>query len=516
MFAVRPQPCSRRQALRLGLCAWLTAAAGIAPPPAGGPAAPTATPPETFAEKVLVREIELVVELPPELKAGRREALQAADFVVVEDGVLRRVVKAEPLAGGKGVEPTAWTVVLYLDKVLAGPDTAFLTSLALAERAAQLAALGGVEIVVADPRPRVTLAATRDAQRLEQALTALVRTAKEERDRAAQARVTAAPLDAAAVRRQEDRLLYHAASHSAAGPRALLLIADGFDAQRPGEAALESSSAESARALAAYGWVTIAASIRKIETSPPHHETPDLERLRQSAAGGSVPPVILPEPSHGGALSTDEAINVFLAPSSATLHGLASATGGTIAGLPGQLTAALTALERRWHLFYLAPDPADGRPRPVEARLSPEGKMLRAPGWRRSSTPEGLAAARLRLLLAGDAARGGLRLSATLARRQAAEKSGSPEEAELRLTLAPFTTGDSTAAGPFRVSTAATAAAGGVEVRHILLVRPDLTESGWTERVPLALPAGSRQVAVEVEDLAHQSWGALTLDIPAR
>lgn len=93
-----------RRGLRAGAAARrrrrLLAAAGLAVLAALAAAvyaAGGAPPPQTFAEKVLVSEVEVVVELPELLSSARRRALRPEDFVVQEDGVLRPVAKAEPI-----------------------------------------------------------------------------------------------------------------------------------------------------------------------------------------------------------------------------------------------------------------------------------------------------------------------------------------------------------------------------------------------------------------------------------
>jgi hypothetical protein len=526
------------------------AAAPAAPRTAAAPPAATAEArPETFAEKVLVREIEVVAELPDSLRESRRRSLGPQDFQVLEDGHFRQVVKASAIAAG---EAGPWHLVLYFDRVLAGADTVFFTANALAQQSAQLTGLGSVDLVIADPQPRVALAESREPKVLEQALIDLAAQAQRQRDAASQGRsqgaaaagqskpgrsetqrpteaqagprerqgaaprqgqaASAAP-EPEAVRRQEDRLVSLLAGRPGSGPRALVLVANGFDTSRSGDGADSATAAvaeEPARTLAAYGWITFAAPMRRRELGIEHREMTDLERIRQSnsgreAPGSTVPPEILPQVAPDSRLKHDEVISLFVEPSSATLNAMAGATAGTVIGYPGQLAAALSGLAKRWDLFYLAPDPADGRPRPVEVRLSPGATVLRAPVWRRSSTTEEVSAARLRQLLAGGADRGTLALQA---------RPAAADRRSLQLTVGAFSTGDSLAPGPFRLSLAF--AGPGISipaVQHRLLTGADLTEKGWTETLKLDVPTGARRVGVAVEDLAHQVWGATAVDL---
>jgi hypothetical protein len=514
------------------------AAAAPAPPPAV-----TQAQPEPFAEKVLVREIEVVVELPDPVRESRRKSLGPQDFQVLEDGGFRQLSKASPVAAEAG----AWQVVLYFDRVLADAETVFFTANQLAQHAAQLTGLGAVEVVVADPQPRLALAGSREPKVVEQALIDLAAQADRQRSAAhrpaggsshgqgpppgqpragGQERTPGRPgasaagaargvgPDLATIRRQEDRLVTTIAGRPTGGPRALVLVADGFDTSTSGDGASSATAAvaeEPARTLAAYGWITIAAPMRRQELGEEHRETTDLERIRQSTGGhatpgSTAPPEILPQAAPKSRLNYEGVLSLFVEPSSATLTAIASATGGTVVGFPQQLAATLTSLARRWHLFYLAPDPEDGRPRPVEVRLLPEGAVLRAPVWRRSSTPDEVSAARLRRLLDGAADRGTLEVAAA---------AGQPAPRSLRVTVRPFTAPNALPAGPFRISlafagpTLATPA-----VQHRLITRADLTEKGWTETLPLDPPPGARRLAVAVEDLNHQLWGATVVELP--
>jgi hypothetical protein len=528
----------------IALAAWPFATAAAPPqrpaaPRAGSPAAPASpappASPETFAEKVLVREIEVVVELPESLRASRRKSLGPQDFQVTEDGRFRQVVKASPVMAG---EAGPWQLVIYVDRVLAEPATVFVTANALAQKAEQLTALGTVALVVADPRPRILLAETREPKMLEQALTDIA--AQAERQRAASSGLAKQPAPAGAakrqekpaaaapepqvVRRQEDQLVALLAGRSGGGPRALMLVANGFDTSTSGDGANSATQAvaeEPGRTLAAYGWITLAAPMRRQDLGTPHREMTDIERIRQSnsgreAPGSRVPPEILPQAAPKSRLQYDEVLSLFVEPTSASLIAMANATAGTVIGTPGQLTAALTGLTKRWHIFYLAPDPEDGRARPVEVRLSPEGTALRTPVWRRSSTPDEVSAARLRQVLAGGAEHGTLPLTATATVVSAAAARPGEQRRALRVTVGAFSPADSMAAGPFRLSIAFAGGPGAAPaVQHRLLTGAGLTEKGWSETLPLDVPPGARKLGVAVEDLTHQLWGATAVDLGA-
>jgi hypothetical protein len=519
----------------LALSIWAAATAAAAP---AQPAAPRAVsqagqagqaspapgaPPERFEEKVLVREIEAVVEVPESMRESRRKALGPQDFQVTEDGRFRQVVKASPVMAG---EAGPWQLVIYVDRVLAEPETVFVTANALAQRAAQLTALGTVALVVADPAPRILLAETREPKMLEQALTDIAAQAERQRSassHAAPAQAPGAPVPEV-VRRQQDQLVALLAGRSGGGPRALVLVANGFDTSTSGggaDSAKEAVAEEPGRTLAAYGWITLAAPMRRQELGTPHREMTDIERIRQSnsgrdAPGSRVPPEILPQAAPKSILQYDEVLSLFVEPTSATLTAMASATAGTVIGTPLQLTNALKGLAKRWHIFYLAPDPEDGKTRPVEVHLSPEGTALRTPVWRRSSTPDAVAAARLRQVLAGGAEHGTLPVTATATLVTVAPARPGEQRRSLRVSVGAFSPPDSLAAGPFRLSIAFAGGPGaGLTVEHRLLTGGGLTEKGWTETLPLDVPPGARKLGVAVEDLTHQLWGATAVDLGA-
>jgi hypothetical protein len=327
----------------LPLAAGTAAAQAAAPPPAPrtapaptGSAAGAATDREKqegFSERVVVREIEVVVELPASLHESRRKSLLPQEFQVLEDGTFRQVVKAGPVGS---VDAAPWHVVLYFDRVLASPATIFFTANSLAQQAQRLSALGNVDLVIADPEPRLLVAGSREPKLLEQALIDVAAQAEKQRDAdshgnasstagakpqapqgqpaagqaaarpgqaAAAGAAGGAGPDAATVRRQEDRLVCLLAGFPGGGPRALVLVADGFDTSASGDKANTATAAvagEPARTLAAYGWVTIAAPMRKQDLGTEHREVTDVERIRQQnsgreAPGSTLPPENLPQ-----------------------------------------------------------------------------------------------------------------------------------------------------------------------------------------------------------------------------
>lgn len=504
---------------------------------------------ETFRGDVLVREVELIFELP-ELKtpkAFRPADLKPEDLVVTEGGVPRPVTRVGPVVGGflpggpengdRLVPAPAWGVVLYFDTLLASPDTRFLAALALSERAAELTRMGTVAVVVADPEPRELLAPTRIPRDVERILGSLSADARVQRDRAqSEGRPLRTLPD---LRRQSDRLLAHVAGRGSGGPRALFLVADGFDltprevnrmaaaskTPESGQAAGQAASGvsresilppitalfeETARTLSAYGWVTVSLPLRKDGLGRENNQPSDVERMRQSAAGrpgaerfDGVPPAISFDKPDRTPLRYEGVVDAFVQRASAPLMALAHATAGTLIAFDQQMDPALRGLSSRWHLYYSTPDPADGQVRPVEVHLRGNAQPLRTRRWVRSSTPETVAEARLRLALGGARQEGGLPLRVT------GPQDGA-RQIQVSLPARPVEEGEELVS--LRLSLAYEKPDGTVDVRHETIAGAELNQ-GWSRTVALQAPEGTRKLAVLLEDLGRERWDAEVVEL---
>jgi hypothetical protein len=465
---------------------------------------------QRFEEKLAVREVELVFELPSRATPGPE------DLTVVEDGLVRPVTKVGSIEDGtvrsrfrreEAFDAPPWTAVVWVDRTLASPATVFASTLGLARQASGLADLGSVEVVVADPAPEIVAGSTREPKRLEQVLADLAGQARVERDRAeASPRPRGAGPDADLLRRQLDRLLVHLAGRRHAGPKVLFLIADGFNVE-PGEMkAFETSIGdigeagpraaavlETARLLAAYGWVTVALPIRQQDAGQEDRSVNEGDRFRHNhgdwgPTNNSVPPMIPPKAPKDTKLKWPAVIDAQIRPDLSPLRALIGPTAGALVSADALLPSTLQSLAGRWHLYYQTQMPADGRIRPVEVRTR-NGTLVRTRRWVRSATPEGIAEARLRRLLAGDPLPEGL-----------------PVRVEAgKITIAAFSAPESAVPGPVRISIAE---ADGT-IRHELVPGIDAPGGGWSHTLPDGQPlAGS---AILVEDLARERWSAVRI-----
>jgi hypothetical protein len=332
--------------------------------------------PKTFSEQLDIREREIVVALPDNL-AGK--ALRPVDFQVLVDGQPREVTRAEPVSRESSAP---WTILVYVDRVLASPGTAFYSTLALAGHARDLAGLGTVEVVAADSDPGTVLAPTREARKVEQTLAGLAGKARIERDRA-RTEVFPPPSDVQ-VRRQLDKLLAFLASRRPAGPHALFLVADGVAATPAG--APEAAFRDTSRLLAASGWVGIALAVRRDEPGAPLAPKSELDLFEGSTAWSGAtngpPPPIRGHGPRKTTLAFPRVVDLFTDAWLAPLRALATATAGTVIGYDVQLPALFAELPRRWTIWISEPGPpADGRLHTLAVRLPRKKAEARGPQW---------------------------------------------------------------------------------------------------------------------------------------
>ena len=380
---------------------------------------------------------------------------------------------------------------------------------------------------MAEPQPRVVLPASRDAQAIDEALSKLwlsgegrddVRVLRqrfrdargEEGEDLADRAEGAVEEEARLVRRQQDALAEWLVAQEGGGPRALLLVSDGFDAdpaqfyrsESAEEGALEKVALETARTAAALGWTALPLPVGDAAL-------PDLRRFRnrptpQVPVGGTIT-LGRKKPEAPAEAETQPALPALLAPDEPLLW-LAEATGGEVVSQAQNLSAALARLRSRFALRYEAPRQLDGHPHAVEVRTQRSDLTVRARRWDVAGIPEGVAAARARRLLDGEEDGGGLEISARIEAGDAAagERRGT---LDLRLESAGVE-------GPLRLTVAGPE--GGAS--HHVLTAADLagTEPG-VYRVAIPLAEEADAVAVIVEPLGGEPWGGqvVTLAAPA-
>jgi hypothetical protein len=477
--------------------------------PAGLAFAQPQRPTETYSEELQVREIGLIFEAPESLL--KQITLDAGDVLVSVDGLLQPVTRLSSEA------PADWTVAIYVDEALAPPETVALAALALAKRSERLAGLGTVEVTVADPGPHLELAPNRQALRIRQALSDLS-------GRARMRRVErASSPDAALLRRQCDRLIAWASAPRPPGPRVLFLVADGFAISPDEQKALESGAdaaagrpavlLETARLLAAYGWITVPLPLHEArEAAPlaPAQADPEIDRFRVNHSGGSSkvpgglpPPVQFRRPTPSP-FRWEAAIALQIETDLAPLRALVAPTAGKLVGLDALLDPLLDNLASRWQLWFQAPESHDGKAQRITVRAR-NGTALRTRTWLRASTPEEAAAARVRTLLLSATGRSEGTLPLQIERTL--DEQG---RLILRLTVAPFEDPGPVAPSPVRISWAF-ADEGEPQVHHEMAAGIERPGQGWSHTLTIALPPGAGRLAVAVDDLARERWSGTVL-----
>jgi hypothetical protein len=457
-------------------------------------------------EEILVREVELVLDLRDTLENDR---LSPEDFVVLVGGETRRVTRVESVAES----PAPWTLLVYVDETLAGPETVFAATLALAQRSATLAALGSVEVVTAGSagrRARVVLPPSREPLKVEEVLAQVAGEARVARDRAAQN--VGRPSEPPGYEERFDLLLETLADRRSAGPHALLLVIDGLDLAATDLEFLEGASLAEpptdhpaapfralARLLAAEGWVTVAVPLRKQATLLSLAGLTDAQVFRQHMDvgfhNGAGPPPVTQFASRTNSLQYAEVIDFTIAPQTAVLRALVRPTAGMVVGYDVQLDSILGALGRRVRLWLGAPE-ADGSIQPVTVRYSRRATDIpvRSAAWLRSGTPEEIAEVRLRRLFADQSETAG-----ELPFTASAVPTGSGARIDVHATGL---------SGRLRVSVAFRRKDGSVTVRHEIVSAP---AGAWEYTTELSLPPTAVDLAVLVEELGTGRWRARRL-----
>lgn len=464
------------------------------------------------------RPIELSVQIL-DSKGEVPRSVQAGDLMVLEDGQLRPVVELAPLS-------LPWRIAIYVDRVLTGSRTLRAAAGALAERAAELAALGTVEVIVAEPQPRLALGATRNVKAIDEALSKLWLTGEgrddvrllrqrfqdgqmeeqigeaEEGDDSADRVQSAIGSEERLVRRQLDALTEWLVAQESGGPRVLLVVSDGFDVDparfyRPlstgtepaAEGALEKVALASAQTAAALGWTALPLPMG-------NSALPDLRRLRnrptpQTPIGGTI--TLGRKKPPAGPAETRPALPALLAPEQ-PLTWLAESTGGEVLREPHELTGALTRLRSRFWLRYEAPRELDGRSRDVAVQTARPDLTLKARRWDVAGIPEAVGVARARRLLDGEEDGGGLEISVRI------QPAGDAGEGTLDLRLE-----SPDVSHPLRLTVAGPD--GGTVLHHILTAADLAGSEPGVYRLAAPLPEEEDTVAVIVEPLDGGAWG---------
>ena len=564
-------PCGRATALFFAIVAALVALALGAPPAAAQEGGPT----ETFSGRAQVTAVDLVIDVRD--ADGRVPAnLSPQDFVVLEDGeeqqvigidllaggwaeggAVHRPVVAPPSAGDDRLAESTWSMVVYVDQVLSSTGSIRRATQMLAEQAGRLTALGTVEVVVADPQPRQVLAPTRSGRLVEQALLQLgreiggrdairqirrgfyehLRQQLELVGRGQGSTASRSGIDIGRTRLntgrttvtweavnqehrllvgQQDEMLSWTAAHLAEGPRALLLVNDGYDLDPrdfyaggvDGQTAAELNSTlqdyssvgqfqEMTRTIAADGWTCLNLAFGNPGA------TFGVAAAEVSGKGRMG----LTSDRFSGDVATSLPTALAIRPLD-PLRNLAEETGGELLTGAKAIPGALERLGERLRLTYQVARLPDGEVHRIEVKPRNRDWKVRAPEWSGSAAPQASASARARRLIGGGVEQGGLPLAAAVAfdEETAGEADGGSADErtarrhgtlQARLDLREMSAA-LPAATTLRVTFAVELPEQVPYVRHDLIENQNLVAlDWWTYSVPIVMPPQAGKISVD-------------------
>jgi len=545
--------------LAIGLTAgWLC----VGPPGSAQSPDPRQPVAGTFSERVEVS----AVSVPIRVRLPKGAApLSPEELIVVEGGQTWPVLALEPIAerpagpGASSPPPLAgsaaaarpWRIVVYFDLQLAGISSVRQAAWELGGQADELVAMGEVEIVLADDGLERVLPPSRDADEVKRALRKrvadhfgqrrLVRLRREffeqadrgiglARRRGAAGEGGGEATVATLFAGEEARLLerrrrlaetFFAERSVPDWPQAAFLVTGGYDLA-PGEFYLPlverneggggeggssrvaadldrlsqgPATAALARQLAALGWIVVPILPYDQETTlTADVSTTGGERWRSLRSG-------LPEGSSQPLTVVQHPLDPW--------RMVSAATGGEVVVDVRDLDDTLERLDERQLLTYQAGRRRDGALLPLEVRATRAGVEIDAPAWVSAGSPEALAGARARSLLAGAAAGGDLPVRVQVV-PEAPDAAGQVAgRIEATVEFAPL--GEAKAqltATALRFTIAVPRPDGSVLVLHEMAQNADLSSRlGWIFQARLVAPAGTPQIAVVVEELGTGAWG---------
>jgi hypothetical protein len=540
-------------------------------------APPSAGPEATFGERLDVTAVTIPVEATENGKPVG--SLSPADLEVLEDGKPVEVIGVDrvpppekapagpaanavptptPAAAPPAPAATAtpelhpWRVLIYVDLQLAGISSVRDAAWRLGGQAEQLAALGPVEVWVADDGAKRVFGPSRDASALKKALRKTVsnnfgqrrlyqlrKSYYEESNgslglanrRGTYGEAGSEANLALAYARQEHTLIEQrrallqnvlAGASTPDTPQAALLVSGGYDLV-PGEFYLPTIEANQ-DSTQGYTTQRIAADFQGWDQG----ETNRHEAEQLSALGWTVIPVVTldssllatSDVSFGGSQAWNRMMSTgpasTSAPASIFRHPnepwrvISQVTGGELVTDVRKLDDAVEHLGQRWLVTYQVAQRRDGSTHRVELRARRPGLELAGPSYISSGTPEAIAAARARKLLDGGEERGDLPVAAMVRSLPETVKGGISGALEAKVGFGPLGQArvglrDTT----LRFTIAVPQQDGTVKVFHDSAADADLSDrGGWVYDAKLVAPKGTQHVAVVVEELTTGAWGA--------
>lgn len=544
---------------------------------AGGTAAAQEAPRVVAKESVLVRSVKVALTG----KSGKplKVAPAPADFEVFEDGVPATLLGIEPLfehAGSRSIPPpekleeAARTAALepapaaaaarrmpqvfYFDTAFLAHDSVLVTVRNLKGRVDRFLQLGPVEIVVADPQPRIFLPETNDAPTLQSALNRLALNVVG-RDLVTRLRMQSglgrgggpAPLNALLL--EEEKLLVRTTLARLAGwantrqglPGALYLVSDGFDlsvdfyseSERedstrigtlpgPGQEAIPSvflgqllpnSSSPMvdsiAALLASRGWIVMPLSLRGYLFAA-SRTLGGADNQGGFSAGTSY---MRPSQMLIGRVAIEHPMD--------PLETYADATGGELISSPSRLEEAVDRISDLFLFTYQLDRPPDGKVHRLKIRSRSNDVVVRTARVVSTGTPVEVAGTRALDAVLGRAPAGDLPVSLKIEAGQdqkGRKKRSGRFEVRVKLGDLPRVL-EKVGAGQMRVTVAVWEPKTVPFVHHdekpLEKSKSDGDGDTWIYTAPIEWPARAKRLSVFVEELKTGASGSAIADFPA-
>jgi hypothetical protein len=552
---------------------------------------------ETPASRVIAKEDVLVRTVKVVLtdKSGKplRLAPVPADFEVFEDGLSATLVGLDPVfehtgtrmipppekleeaaraaaaaatAAGAPAQPAAAPArrlpqVFYIDTAFLARDSVLVTVRGLKGRVDRFLRLGPVEIVVADPQPKVFLALSEDAPTIQEALERLalnvvgrdlvVRLRMQASQAAAGNRSSMTPSPVNALLMEEEKHLLRTVLGRLAGwantrqgaPGVLYLVSDGFDVSSDfyGESQREDFTRESgspsreggsmfaemtpsaflgqllptstspmvdsiSALLASRGWIAMPFSLRGY-TSAATRNLGGADMLGGYSGRSS-------RPSQGLVAS------VALAHPMDPLETYADATGGEVISSVGRIESALDRLSDMWLFTYQVDRPADGKAHRLKIRSRSKDVVVRTARIVSAGTPAEVAGTRALDAILERGSGGDLAIALKIETRTDAKKSRKTRAGrlEVRVKLGDLPRVlEKLGSGEMRVTVAVWEPKTIPFVHHDqkLLESPALHGDVWIYTAPIEWPAAATRYSVFVEELKTGASGSAIATFPA-
>ena len=496
--------------------------------------------------------------------------LSLDDLEVLEDGVPATLLAVEPVrpsvreaapAAARGrAEPAAPKrrrvhQTLYVDTALMRLTSVKAVAGAVKAALPAILTAGPLEVVVADPSPKVWTAATEDAAALAASLTRLAvevtgrdvvgRLRREVADarRAASNKATFgqsaafgelgttlrtdtsaggdpdAPPGDPRLRVQEfaaqeaslvslslGRLRAFTVSRPEIDFGILYLGTDGFDVDQalfyaPTGRGLARSQAfdripamvkECADALLARGWVAVPIGLGAVSQAP-------VGRLAEDG-----PVVAVADEREGGTPLMVRPVD--------PLRSFAEATGGEVVVSARKLPATLAGLSKAWAVSYQVATPPDGKSHAVTIRSRRRGVVVRAAESITAGTPEAAAALRALHVLSGEETSSEVPVAVALEKGEPAPDGRLRGQLTTRVTLSSLREVLARlGGGRLRLTVLAEVPGQETTPHHEEVAVPATGFADvWALKTPILLPREAARVAVVVEELSTGLWGAGT------